>query len=161
MPQAIIQFFVQFPPELATILMAVFPVAERFALPVSIAKFHLPVWEAFMLCVLGNLVPVTIILALAERFHAWLSKNDGFFGKAWAKSIAHAQHKFAKYEKFGLIGLFLFLILPTPVNGAFSASLIAFVLGYPMKKSFPYLLAGVIVYNIIALGATVGFGRVF
>ncbi len=161
MRHTIFLFFTQFPPQLATLLMAILPIAERFALPFAIAKFHLPVWEAFVLCVLGNLVPVTIILALADRFHAWLSHNDGFFGKAWAKSVAHAQTKFAKYEKYGLVGLFLFLILPTPVNGAFSASLVAFVLGYPMKKSYPYLLAGVIAYNIIALAATVGVVRVF
>ncbi len=161
MIHSILQFIAEFPPHLATILMAIMPFTERFALPVAIATYHLPVWEAFILCVLGNLVPVTIILALAEHFHKWLSKHDGFFGKAWVKSVARTQKEFAKYEKWGLWGIFVFTFLPTPVSGAFSASVIAFILGYPMKTSYPFLLAGVVVYNLLLVAATVGLGWVF
>ena len=161
MVQTAIHFFETFPPVIGTLLMAVLPMVERFALPVAIAGFHLPAWEAFILVILGNMVPVVVILLLAEKFHIWVSAHDHFFSRGWVKSLAHAQKKFARYEKFGLIGLMLFLIVPTPVNGAFSASLVAFILGYPMRKSLPYLFAGVVVGNIIVLLATAGIVRIF
>lgn len=161
MLHSFLNFFLFFPPVLATLLMAIFPVAERIALPTAIAVFHLSAWEAFGLVVLGNTVPIILILALAEKFHNWVGKEAGFFGRAWVKSVEHAQAKFARYEKYGLIGLFIFLIIPTPLNGAFSASLIAFILGYPMRKSFPVLFTGVVVANLILLAATVGAVRIF
>ena len=157
----LIHFFETFPPILGALLMAVLPMVERFALPVAIAGFHLPAWEAFVLVVLGNMVPVVVILLLAEKFHNWVSTHAGLFGKAWVKSLAHAQKKFERYEKYGLIGLFIFLVIPTPINGAFTASLIAFILGYPMHKSLPYLFAGVIVGNVVTLAITLGAVRLF
>lgn len=161
MAQIIISFVSSFPPVLGTLLLAMLPIAERFALPVAIAGFHLRIPEAFFLVVAGNMVPVIVILLLADKFHLWVTTNAGVFGKAWIKSIAHAQKKFARYEKYGLIGLLIFLSVPSPVNGAFSASLIAFFLGYPMHKSLPYLLGGVIIGNLVVLSITVGAGRIF
>ncbi len=161
MLQALIHFLETFPPVIGTLLMATLPLVERFALPVAIAGFHLPAWEAFLLVVLGNMVPVVAITLLAEKFHNWISTHDHFFARGWIKSIDHAQKKFARYEKYGLIGLLLFLSIPSPVNGAFSASLIAFILGYPMHKSLPYLFAGVVIGNSIVLLATVGVVRIF
>lgn len=161
MIHAIISFFSEFPPELATLLMAMFPLTERLVLPIALSSFHLPVWEVFVLSVAGNMVPVTIVLALAERFHQWVSKKSGIFGKAWVKSIARAQRDFARYEEWGLWGVFFFVIIPTPINGIITASIIAFILGYPMRRSFPFLFAGAVVFNLLALGATVGVGKLF
>ena len=55
MVQTAIHFFETFPPVIGTLLMAVLPMVERFALPVAIAGFHLPAWEAFILVILGNM----------------------------------------------------------------------------------------------------------
>lgn len=161
MTGAILHFFSQFPPVVSVILMAILPVLERFALPIAVLRYHLPIAEAFAIVVLANMVPVVLILLLAERFHLWLSKHDSIFGKTWVKSIAHAQAKFAKYEKYGLIGLMIFLSVPHPLNGAFTASLIAFILGYPMQKALPYLFAGVLIGNSLTLALVLGVVRIF
>ena len=39
--------------------------------------------------------------------------------------------------------------------------IVAFVLGYPMRKSLPYLFVGVIIGNLVALGLTTGAVRLF
>ncbi len=161
MSHLLITFFSNFPPQLGTFLMAVLPIAERFALPVAITAFHLPVGEAFLLVIIGNMLPVLVILSLADKFHQWISTKDHIFGRAWIKSIAHAQKKFARYEKYGLIGLLIFLSIPSPINGAFSASLIAFILGYPMRKSLPYLFVGIFLGNSITLALTLGAVKIF
>lgn len=161
MYHALIHFFYQFPPHIAVLLMAIFPVAERFALSVAILHYHFKVWEGFLLVIIGNMVPVVGILFLAEKFHLWLSNHNSIFGRAWVKSVVHAQTKFARYEKYGLIGLFIFLSIPSPLNGAFTAAIIAFVLGYPMHKSLPYLFAGVLVGNTLTLILMLGITKLF
>ncbi len=159
--QYIIHFFQGFPPELTVFILAFLPLTEKVALAIGIAGLHLPAWEAFAWVIFGNLVPITIILGLAERFHLMVSKNSGFFGAAWAKALLHIQNKFAKYQKYELWGLFIFMALPLPLNGGITASLIAFVLGMPAKKAWPYLVAGVIVSNLITLAVTVGLIKIF
>lgn len=161
MIHSVVAFFAAFPPEVAAVLIGMIPVVERVALPVAVLGLKLPVAEAFGLVLIGNMVPVILILFLAEKFHKWLSTRANAMSRAWILSLDHAQKKFARYEKYGLIGLFLFVSLPTPVNGAFTGSIVAFILGYPMRHSLPYLFGGVVMANIITLSLTVGFNRLF
>lgn len=161
MMHSLLQFFSGFPPELTVFILAFLPLTEKVALAIGIVGLHLPAWEAFVWVMFGNLVPIIIILGLAERFHKWISSNSGFFGKAWARTVVHVQHKFAKYQKYELWGLFIFMALPLPLNGGITASLIAFILGMPSQKAFPYLLVGVIVSNLITLAVTLGLIKIF
>lgn len=142
--------------------MAMTPVAElRLSLPVAILAYHLPAWEALIWSIGGTMVPVTVILFCADKFHLWVEKKSGFFSRAWIKHLAQVQRSFAKYQKFELIGLFLFTGITLPGTGAFSAAVIAFILGVPIKKSWPYIFAGVVMSSIIVLALTVGLDKVF
>ncbi len=161
MIRTLVDFFSGFPPEIATFILAMLPFTEKVSLAIGVAAFHLNGLEVMLIVMVGNMVPIFLILGLAEKFHIWISKNDGFFGKTWIKTIAHAQHKFAKYQKYELWGLLIFMSLPLPINGGITGSLIAFVLGMPAKKAWLYLFAGVIVSNLITLGVTVGLGKIF
>lgn len=161
MPHYFADFLMHLPPDLAILLMAILPIVEKFALSVGIGVYHMSVLEALSLVVIGNMIPVIVILLLAEKFHVWISAHDSIFGKAWVRSVAHAQAKFARYEKYGLIGLMIFLSFPSPLNGAFITSIIAFILGYPMHKSLPYIFAGIIIGNFVMLALTTGFVRMF
>lgn len=163
MIQALVNFFSNFPPELATLLIAMTPVGElRLALPIAILAYHLPVWEALFWAVLGNMIPVTLILLFSERFHRYVEKKSGwFFGKHWARALARAQEKLAgDYQKYGLIGLMIFIGIPLPLTGAWTGALAAFVFGIPIKKSWPFVLAGVIISGLITIGLTVGVGKI-
>lgn len=141
--------------------MSVLPIAERFALPVAIVGYHLPVWQALILVIAGNVVPITVILLFAEKFHRWVSSHAGIFGKAWIKSLDHAQKKFVRYEKYGLIGLMIFLSIPLPFNGGFTGALIAFILGVPLRKAWPYLFGGVVIAAFVTAALTVGVDKIF
>lgn len=152
-----------FPPELATFLVAMTPVLEqRVALPMSIIIFNMPVWKALLITLAGNLLPTTALLYFADNFHRWVQKNSGtFFGKAWLKSLRHAQEKFAKYEKYGLIGLALFIALPIPGSGIFTGTMIAFLMGVPFKHSVPYIWAAVIGSSLVTMFISMGIEKIF
>lgn len=164
MAQTLVAFFSIFPPELATLFLAMTPVGElRLALPVAVLAFHLPIWEAFFWSILGNMIPVTMILLFAERFHRYVEKKSSWFlGKHWARSLARAQAKFSgDYEKYGLIGLMIFIGIPLPLTGAWTGALAAFVFGIPIRKSWPYVFGGVVISACITLAVTVGIGKFF
>lgn len=163
MIQSIMQAFSGFPPEVATFLVAMTPVLEqRVALPMAIIGFKMPVWEALVITLAGNLLPVTALLYFADNFHRWVQKNSGtFFGKAWLKSLRNTQDKFAKYEKYGLLGLALFIALPIPGSGIFTGTMIAFLMGVPFKRSLPYIWAAVIGSSFVTMFISIGVEWIF
>jgi uncharacterized membrane protein len=143
--------------------MAMTPIGElRLALPVAILGYHLPVWEAYLLAVIGNVIPAFIIAANAGRFHAWVEKRAGRWGKDWADYLASIQKKFTgPYQKHGLWGLVIFIGIPLPFTGAWSGALAVFIFGIPFKKSWPYILLGIMISGFITLLISVGADKVF
>jgi len=161
--QNIISAFAGFPPELITFFVAMTPVLEqRVALPMAIIGFNMPVWKALVITLAGNLLPTTALLYFADNFHTWVNKHSGtFFGKAWLKSLHNAQEKFAKYEKYGLLGLALFIALPIPGSGIFTGTMIAFLMGVPFKHSVPYIWAAVIGSSLVTMFISIGVDKIF
>ncbi len=159
----LIHFFSQFPHWLATILMAMTPVGElRLAIPVSVLGYNMPVWQAFVLSIFGNSIPAMIILLFAGKFHSWVDKEAGKWGKNWADYLASVQKKFTgDYEKYGLWGLMIFIGVPIPGTGAWTGAVAAFVFGIPFKHSWPYVLGGIIISGIITTVLTVGVDKIF
>ncbi|MFH1789782.1 MAG: small multi-drug export protein [bacterium] len=157
------QFFSNFSPEVATFLMAMTPFGElRLALPVALLAYKLPLADAFYIAVLGNMIPPTIILLLAAKFHKWLEKKKGFFAKQWIKYLADVQEKFqGKYGKYGLFALVIFVGIPLPMTGAWSGAIAAFIFGLPAKKAWPYIGVGVIISGVITSIIALGLGNLF
>ena len=72
-----VEIFKNVPPELATALIAMIPIAElRGAIPIALGVYDLPVWEVFLLAVVGNIIPVIFILWLIEPVSKFLRKWD-------------------------------------------------------------------------------------
>lgn len=163
MIDVILNLFSAVPHELATFLLAMMPIGElRLALPIGVLVYHLPVWKVFVISIIGNFVPAVIILFFADRFHRWVEKKSGFFSTKWINNLARAQKKFSgNYEKYGLIGLLLFVGIPLPGTGAYTGALAAVVFGIPMKKSWLYVFSGVIMSALIVTILTVGVDKVF
>lgn len=160
---SLIHFFSQFPHWLATILMAMTPVGElRLSIPVSVLGYNMPVWQAFVLSIFGNSIPATIILLFAGRFHHWVDKEAGKWGKNWADYLASVQKKFSgDYEKYGLWGLMIFIGIPIPGTGAWTGATAAFVFGIPFKHAWPFVFGGIVISAIITTLLTVGVDRIF
>lgn len=75
-------WFQNFPPELATFLIAMVPVSElRVAIPIGIKVYHLPVWSAYFWSVFGNLVPMILIVLILAPVADFLSRHIKLFQK--------------------------------------------------------------------------------
>lgn len=162
MLQPTIDFFSQFPHWLGVILMAMFPIGEiRISIPVAVFVYNMPAWKALFYSLLGNGLPTVLILLFAGKFHVWVEKKSGFFGRTWANSLIKLQNKFAKYKKYELWGIFLFIASSLPGTSAYAGALAAFVLGISIKQSWRYVYGGLLVSGVVTTLLSVGVDRLF
>jgi uncharacterized membrane protein len=163
---ALINFFGSIPREIAVIIIAALPVAElRLSIPVAIMKepygFGLDPFTAFYLSVIGNMIPVVPLLLFLEPVSNYLRRwkiGDIFF--TWLFERTHRKHN-EKFEKYGSIGLAIFVGVPLPVTGAWTGCAAAFVFGFKFKNAFLAILAGVIIAGSIMTTLTVMGIKIF
>jgi len=137
-------WFSSFPPEVAIFFLSMLPITElRAAVPIGIEVYDIPVVTTWIVAILGNMVPTTVLLLLLPRLHEWILQHR-FLGPVFRKKLADAEKYFqGRYEKYGAIALVLFVGIPLPLTGAWTGSLAAFIFKIPFRKSFPLIFIGV------------------
>ncbi|HCM36854.1 MAG: hypothetical protein A3J30_02375 [Candidatus Wildermuthbacteria bacterium RIFCSPLOWO2_02_FULL_47_9c] len=146
------------PDFLTVILLGAFPIVElRGAIPLAFAGYGFSAPVAFGLAVLGNaLVPLaampllgTVSARLSERFPA----AERFFTWLFTRTRRNHEKSFEKWKEFALV---IFVAIPLPFTGAWTASLVAFVFGIPLRKAFLLIGIGAIIAGAIVTAATLG-----
>jgi uncharacterized membrane protein len=61
-----------------------------------------------------------------------------------------------KVEKYGFWGLFLFVAVPLPLTGAYTGTILAWLLNMDWKRAFPAVGLGVVVAGVVVLLITLG-----
>ena len=143
-------------PEIQTFLLSMTPFGEiRVAIPIALTIFRLDWILAYFISVLGNLVPVALIILFLEPISAWLSKSFKIFRKFFSWLFERTRQRYtSKVEKYGSLALILFVAIPLPVTGGWTGALIAFLFGIPFKKAFPLITLGVMTAGLIVLFLT-------
>ncbi|MEF8847085.1 MAG: small multi-drug export protein [Candidatus Paceibacterota bacterium] len=142
--------------ELMTFLLAMTPVGElRLAIPVALSSYGLSWPIAYIISVLGNLVPVLFFLLFLDPVSQWLSAHfkifDNFF--SWLFARTRKRHG-DKIEKYGYPGLVLVVAIPLPITGAWTGTLVAFLFGIEFKKAFSSITIGVLIAGAIVTSLT-------
>lgn len=143
--------FKNFPPELATVLIAMIPIAElRVALPLALTTFNLPTFSAFFWSILGNMVPVVFILWLIEPVSAFLVKRSVIWRKFFDWITRRTQSKFQKNSyRYGVfVALMLFVAIPLPMTGAWTGALAAFLFRVPFSRALLAIFLGVCIASV-------------
>jgi uncharacterized membrane protein len=132
----------------ATVLIAMMPVLElRGALPAAILG-GMPLWQAYLLAVLGNMIPVPIILLLLDpvtRFIRRWERGDRFV--EWLFNRTRLKGK--NIEKYEMWGLMVFVAIPFPATGAWTGSMAGFLFGLKNYKILAACFAGVCIAGVI------------
>ncbi len=135
--------------ELIVILISALPIFElRASIPVAIQILELPWPYAFLLAIIGNMLPVPFILLFLESAAKLLSRiavMKRFFD--WL--FERARNRSGLIHKYKSLGLILLVAIPLPVTGAWTGSLVAVFLGIGFKQAFFSIFAGVIIAGII------------
>ena len=139
----------------STFLMSMVPVIElRGAIPVGIAAGLSPA-VAYMVSVLGNLVPVPFILLLIRRIFDWL-RHTKRFGPLIEKLERRAHLKGRVVTKYRVPGLILLVGIPLPGTGAWTGALVAALLDIRLRTSIPAIFVGLLIAGALTLGVTMG-----
>jgi uncharacterized membrane protein len=135
--------------ELVVVVVSALPVSElRGAIPLGINLFHMHWYHVFLLAVIGNLIPVPILLLFFDILAKLISKVEP--GKKlmdWV--LVHTRVRSEFIRKYERIGLILFVAVPLPITGAWTGSIAAFLMGIRFWYAFFAIFCGIIIAGVI------------
>ena len=144
MSEALYSFFANYlPPELAAFIISMLPVVELRGGLIFSAALGIPFAKAFLLCYLGNIVPIPFILLFLRKIFSWLERWK-LTSRLVRKLEEKARKGAAKLGRFELIGLFVFVAIPLPGTGGWTGSLIAAIIDMQIKRAFAAIALGIL-----------------
>ena len=149
-------------------ILTILPFTElRVGLPVAI-KFamdkNIPIFLVFLFIVLTNILLIFFVFYFLDNLHLVLMNFKVYekFFNLFLKKFRKKVDKFEKkYDEFGFIALMIFVAVPLPGTGAWSGSLISWILGLEKKKSILYISIGIFIAGLIILFGTLGILTLF
>lgn len=146
--------------ELLVIFFSMVPISElRGAIPLGISLGLSPI-HSTIISICGNILIVPILLKILHPLIIYF--EDTFIFKYTIGAVkSRAMNKAEAIKTYSLIGLFLFVAIPLPTSGAWTASVIASILKLDNKKAFTSISMGIIVAGLIILGISIGTIKIF
>ena len=130
----------------------------RGAIPYAVG-FGLPLLPSYIICIIGNMVPIPIIYLFAHKVLIW-GKDKKIIGKffTWCYNKGEkGGEKLKEKSKNGIyIALLLFVGIPLPGTGAWTGTLAASFLDLDFKKSMIAVFLGVVLASIIMIVLSLG-----
>lgn len=137
-----------FSPEVVAFIVSMLPILELRGGLIAAKLMNIDFFKAFIICFIGNLVPIPFILLFIRKIFDLLKKIpkvEAIITKLEARSLRKAD----SVKKYRLLGLLLFVGIPLPGTGAWTGALIADLLDIRIKHSFPVIAAGVFIAGVI------------
>ena len=133
---------------LKTFLLSMVPIVElRGAIPLG-AALGLPWYINYIICVIGNFLPVPFILLFIRSVLNFMKKVPKLDKIAlWLE--ARAAKNSDKVSRDATLGLFVFVALPLPGTGTWTGSLVAALMEMRLKHSLLSVFCGVIVAGVL------------
>jgi uncharacterized membrane protein len=140
---------------LKVIIASVIPYLElRGAIPVAWQLGFDPI-EAYLLAVIGNMLPVIPIIILIDPISKLLCRIS-FFKRLFDWVFTRSRRKAPQVQKYGFWGLALFVAMPLPMTGVWTGAVIAFLLEMRKRVAFSSIFLGVLIAGVIVTLLTYG-----
>ena len=147
--QTIVDFFRdKIPPELIIFFISMLPVLELRGGLIAAKLLGVEFVPAFIICYIGNIIPVPFILLFIRKIFQFLRDKRGF-AKIIEKLEIRSMRKSEKVKRWRDWGLLAFVAIPLPGTGGWTGALIAALMDIRIKKSFPIIAIGVLIAGII------------
>ena len=131
-------------PEAIVLIVSMLPVVElRGAIPIGEVVFRLPLWKTLLISIVGNMMPIFLVVLFLERLTVWLSHIAlfrRFFEWLFKRTRAHSA-TIARYEFWGLA---IFVGIPLPGTGAWTGAVAAVLMDMPYWRSLLSIFLGVL-----------------
>ncbi len=137
-------------PEIIIFFVSLLPILELRGGLIAAALLHVDWAVAFPICVIGNILPIPLILLFIRKIFDFIKKtNFLWLGKIVVKIDEKAQNKTKNMNTASLLGLFLFVAIPLPGTGAWTGALVANILNIKPLKAFIIILLGILTAGVI------------
>lgn len=137
------------------VLLSAVPVTElRGSIPVAVALGVEP-WQAFYLALIGNYLPV-IPLALLLDPLVRLLKKVPYLDQIIEIILNRTRKQGAGVEKYGVIGLIIFVAIPSPFTGVWTGSVLAYLLGIRILYVLLSMAVAITIAGLLVTFATMG-----
>lgn len=132
----------------------------RGAIPIA-QGMGLPVLPSYIVCIIGNMIPVPFIYLFARRILEWGADKPvigGFFRICLEKGRRAGRKLTEKAGRGTFLALLLFVGIPLPGTGAWTGTLAASILDMEFKPTIIAVMLGVLLAGGIMM---TGSGIVF
>lgn len=134
--------------ELVIFIISLLPILELRGGLLAATLLDVEFIRAAIICILGNVLPIPIVLLFLKYVLDVLSKWDV------TKKLVNwlekkVDDKREQIDKYGYLGLIIFVGIPLPGTGAWTGALLAVMLGLDRKKSFGCIIIGVLMAAVI------------
>ena len=133
-------------------LISMVPIIElRGAIPVAVGM-GLPLIPSYIICIIGNMLPVPFIYFFARKVLIWGSDKPvigKFFTFCLEKGEKGGKKLQAKAGRGLFVALLLFVGIPLPGTGAWTGTLAASLLDMDFKSSVVAVMCGVLLAGVI------------
>ena len=138
--------------EIIVFLISMCPILELRGGLVAASLFKMNPILSYIICIIGNIIPIPFILWLMKKILDKMRVSKIKILNKFANWLDKKVEKNkSKIEKYGYLGLVLFVGIPLPGTGAWTGCLVASVLELDKKKSFLAALLGVFMASIIMM----------
>ena len=141
--------------ELIVFIISMMPILEIRGGLIAASLLGLDIVPAFIICIIGNLIPIPFILWLITPIFNLLKKTK-HLKKVVDKIESKAMKKKDKIEKAEFWGLLFFVGIPVPGTGGWMGSLIAALINMDKKKALLATTLGILMAGFIV--GTLSFG---
>jgi uncharacterized membrane protein len=144
-----------------TALLALLPISElRGAIPFAIAR-GMPWYVAYPFAAAVNALAAPLCWLFLSSLHKVFLKLAerpcfSWYKKLFERFVERARLKLrTNLERWGWLGLALFVAVPLPVTGAWTGTLGAWVLGLSRKRTLAAVITGVVIAGAIVTAVTI------
>ena len=146
-------------PIILAIFLSMAPISElRGGIPFAMLNGINPL-AAYIICVIANIAVVPLIFFFLDTLHHQFYRIK-VYKRIFDKFVERTRKKLhKKVEKYGYLGLTLFVAVPLPVTGAWTGTLGAWLFGMDKMKAMLAILLGVLIAGVIVTAAMLAGGN--
>lgn len=153
--QAIFDWFSFAGEEVALFIVSMIPLIELRGSVILGAALGMPWQKVFIICVLGNLLPVPFVILCVKRI-LYMLKRFPIFTRFVSWYEGRLEKSAAEVKGYSFLGLALFVAVPLPGTGAWTGAGAAALLNMRLRYAFPAIACGVVICAIIMTVSSYG-----
>lgn len=129
--------------------IAASPISElRGAIPTAMGAYDFTWWQAYIIAVIGNLLPVPIILLFMNAVTKFLSRW-AFFDRIFQWIFRTVRRRGEKITNWHFAGLMIFVAIPLPITGAWTGSILSVLMKFKFWPAFFAIVAGILISGVV------------